>query len=143
MSTAKVETFVNIYQQLNKHTLHLLADIYHHDIVFSDPLHKVSGLSQLHGYFADLYSNVTECQFDIKSSHCSGDNAFVYWVMSYRHPKLASHNQINVNGHSHLIFNDDKIITHQDYFDVGELLYRHIPIIGSVIKLIDKRATGV
>ncbi len=143
MSESRVATFVTIYQQLNKHTLHLLADIYHQDIVFSDPLHKVSGLAQLHEYFADLYSNVSECKFAINATYCSDDDAFIYWVMTYRHPKLAGNKQIDVSGHSHLVFQQDKIIQHQDFFDVGALLYRHIPIVGSVIKLIDKRATGV
>lgn len=133
--------FVGIYQQLNKQNLHLLDDIYHNDIHFSDPLHKVEGLSQLHNYFADLYSNVTECKFEITAEHCSGDDAFIYWIMRYSHPKLAGNKQITVNGHSHLTFSGEKIISHQDYFDVGALLYRNIPVLGSIIKLIDKRAT--
>jgi hypothetical protein len=61
--------------------------------------------------------------------------------MKYRHPKLANNKEITVKGHSHLVFNGDKIVEHQDYFDVGALLYRNIPLVGSVIKLIDKRAT--
>ncbi|TMO11870.1 transcriptional regulator, partial [Pseudoalteromonas sp. S185] len=32
------------------------------------------------------------------------------------------------------------IIKHRDYFNVGELLYKHIPILGSVVNYIDKRA---
>jgi len=141
MSTQRVESFVNIYQKLNKNNLHLLGDIYAPNIHFSDPLHEVAGLDDLHSYFSDLYSNVQECGFDITSHHCAGDNAFVYWVMKYRHPKLANNKEITVKGHSHLVFNGDKIIEHQDYFDVGALLYRNIPLVGSVIKLIDKRAT--
>ena len=135
-----VDKFVAIYQQLNKHNLSLLDDIYHPDIHFIDPLHEVNGLKNLHLYFANLYSNVSECHFDIGDAHMSGQHAFVYWVMTYRHPKLAGHRKIMVNGHSHLVFAADKIINHRDYFDVGALLYRHIPVLGSIVKLIDKRA---
>ncbi|KPH62466.1 nuclear transport factor 2 family protein [Pseudoalteromonas porphyrae] len=141
MREQKIENFVNIYQQLSKDSLHLLDDIYHPSICFSDPLHTVNGLDDLHSYFADLYSNVTECRFDISSFHSVDDNAFLYWTMYYRHPKLASHKEIAVQGHSHLVFDGNKIKLHRDYFDVGELLYQQIPFIGPVIKLINKRAT--
>lgn len=135
-----VDKFVAIYQQLNKHNLSLLDDIYHQDIHFVDPLHEVSGLVDLHQYFANLYSNVTQCHFDISDAHTSEHHAFVYWTMTYRHPKLSGHNKIMVDGHSHLVFDGEKIINHRDYFDVGALLYRHIPVLGSIVKLIDKRA---
>ncbi|MGO2013162.1 MAG: nuclear transport factor 2 family protein [Pseudoalteromonas sp.] len=135
-----VDKFIAIYQQLNKRNLALLDDIYHSDIRFTDPLHEVKGLANLHVYFANLYSNVTECHFDIADSFTSDDHAFVYWTMVYRHPKLAGHKKIVVNGHSHLVFEKSKIISHRDYFDVGSLLYRHIPVLGSIVKLIDKRA---
>ena len=35
-----------------------------------------------------------------------------------------------------------KIINHRDYFDVGAMLYRHIPVLGSAVKYIDKRASA-
>ena len=55
-------------------------------------------------------------------------------------PKLASGKTISVEGHSKLVFKEGKIINHRDYFNVGEMLYKHIPILGGVINYIDKRA---
>lgn len=135
-----VDKFVDIYQKLNNSNLDLLSEIYCDDIQFSDPMHNINGIVELRKYFANLYSNVTHCQFDITDSFSVANNAFVYWSMHYVHPKLASGNTITVQGHSKLTFNGDKIIEHRDYFNVGELLYKHIPLLGSVIKLIDKRA---
>jgi len=37
---------------------------------------------------------------------------------------------------SHLKFADGKVISHRDYFDLGEMLYEHIPLLGGVIKSI-------
>lgn len=135
-----VDKFVEIYQQLDSTNLDLLSDIYCDNIQFIDPMHEINGIVELSRYFANLYSNVKHCQFDISDSFNSGNNAFIYWTMHYAHPKLSSGKTISVDGHSKLIFKDGKIIKHRDYFNVGELLYKHIPLLGSVIKLIDKRA---
>lgn len=135
-----VDKFVDIYQKLDNSNLELLSEIYSDDIEFIDPMHQINGIAELRAYFANLYSNVKHCQFDITDSFSAGNNAFIYWTMHYAHPKLSSGKTISVQGHSKLIFKKDKIIKHRDYFNVGELLYKHIPLLGSVINYIDKRA---
>lgn len=140
MGNHNTQRFIEVYQSLNKDNLFLLDDIYHQDITFKDPLHQVTGLTELTDYFSALYSNLSYCQFIISDAVSTDDQAFVYWTMQYAHPKLNGAQQISVEGHSCLRFVDDKIISHRDYFDAGALLYRHIPLLGSVIKYIDKRA---
>ena len=105
-----VDKFVEIYQQLNSTNLDLLSDIYCDNIQFIDPMHEINGIVELRRYFANLYSNVKHCQFDITDSFNSGNNAFIYWTMHYAHPKLSSGKTISVDGHSKLIFKDGKII---------------------------------
>jgi ketosteroid isomerase-like protein len=136
-----VDKFIAIYQKLNSTNLDLLSEIYSPDIAFTDPMHSINGLVALRHYFANLYSNVKHCQFEISDSYTCGDSAFIYWTMHYAHAKLASGNTISVAGHSKLLFADDKIVEHRDYFDVGALLYQHIPLLGTVIKFINKRAS--
>lgn len=135
-----VDKFVDIYQKLDNSNLELLSEIYSDDIEFIDPMHQINGIAELRAYFANLYSNVKHCQFDITDSFSIDNNAFIYWTMHYAHPKLSLGKTISVQGHSKLIFKKDKIIKHRDYFNVGELLYKHIPLLGSVINYIDKRA---
>ncbi|MAD03634.1 MAG: transcriptional regulator [Pseudoalteromonas sp.] len=142
MEKATLDRFINVYQTLNKDNLQLLDDIYHPDIQFADPLHAVNGLEALRDYFKNLYANVISCEFVIENTYSKEENAFIYWTMQYRHPKLKKGQAISVEGHSRLKFNDDKIIEHRDYFDVGAMLYRHIPVLGSAVKFIDKRASA-
>ncbi|MCF7499829.1 nuclear transport factor 2 family protein [Pseudoalteromonas sp. L1] len=142
MDKVTLDRFIEIYQSLNKNNVQLLDDIYHPDIQFTDPLHTVNGLESLHHYFENLYANVLSCQFSIKDTESSNNKAFIYWTMHYRHPKLNNGNSIAVEGHSRLVFEGDKIVNHQDYFDVGALLYRHIPLLGTAIRYIDKRTSA-
>ncbi len=136
---SKVEQFVQIYQQLDSDQLHLLDNIYHDDIQFKDPLHQVQGLTELHQYMAAMYRNVISCQFNITASFYQNDQAAIYWLMTLRHPKLKSGQPVEVRGHSHLSYQDDKIIIHQDYFDAGEMLYQNLPALSHCIEWIKRR----
>jgi ketosteroid isomerase-like protein len=134
-----IDQVAQTYQQLNKKNLEILSQIYHQDVVFEDAAHKLNGWDELQLYFENLYQNVDECYFDIQSQYQDGDSGFLVWVMHLRHPKLKSGQPVMVNGISHIRFQDGKVIHHRDYFDMGEMLYENLPLLGSVVKGIKKR----
>ena len=59
--------------------------------------------------------------------------------MNYAHPKLAGGKDIVVDGATDLMF-EEKIIYHRDYIDMGQMLYEQIPVLGSIIRYIKKKA---
>ena len=134
-----VDNFIELYQALNKNNLHLLGQVYGDDIIFTDPMHQISGLESLTQYFAKLYENVQHIQFEIKEVQQSDGQASLFWQMQYRHPKLNKGQLIRVDGMSQLKFND-KIYFHRDYFDLGQMLYEQVPFIGGFIRLLKMRA---
>lgn len=129
----------SIYQQLNKTNLYLLDDVYHQDVVFEDAAHRLEGWDELKRYFVNLYSNVQRCEFDIQDLQQQGSAGFITWTMALEHPKLHRGNTIYVNGVSHIKFAEGKVIYHRDYFDLGEMLYENLPLLGSVIRTIKQR----
>ncbi len=134
-----VQTVADIYSRLDKQNLTLLHHIYHPQVVFQDPLHQVHGLSALEDYFLQLYSNVQRCDFEFDTLAQSGDEGFLTWTMLLQHPRLNSGNALKVHGASHLRFRDALVIYHRDYFDLGEMLYERLPILGSVIRWLKGR----
>ena len=50
-----------------------------------------------------------------------------------------STNVITLDGTTQLKVEDEKIIYHKDYYDLGEMVYEHIPLLGSIIKMIKRR----
>ena len=118
-----------------------LGELYSDDVHFTDPLHDVHGLSDLHAYFAKLYANVSELSFDFRGfDQVREGEGYLRWVMSYRHPRLDGGRLITVDGCSHLLWRD-KVYRHRDYFDAGALLYEHLPVLGRVIAWL-KRSMG-
>lgn len=134
-------TFRKVYQNLSKHNLNALNTIYHSNVVFEDPLHKVEGLDNFVTYFENLYTHVITCTFDINHIIHTSDEAAIYWEMRYQHPKLNSGKTITVTGHSRLKAIDNKIIYHRDYLDLGSMLYEHIPLVGGIISFLKRRVT--
>ena len=57
------------------------------------------------------------------------------------HPQLASGAEIEVTGISHIRY-DDLIFYHRDYYDLGEMLYEHIPAYGWITRKLKARLAG-
>lgn len=144
-----VQQFMSMYQVLNKDNLHQLQSVYSDDVVFIDALHEVKGLPALESYFAAMYGNLTSSSIKVtdvqSSSHADSvvgeGTAYLTWVMVYAHPKLAAGKMITLDGVTQIRF-DEKVTYHRDYADMGQMLYEHIPVLGSVIRLIKHRAVS-
>lgn len=134
-----LKQFQAIYHNLSKNNLDSLNLIYHKDICFEDPLHKIIGLNDFIDYFNNLFTHVNSCTFEVNHTIQSPNEAAIYWVMRYQHPKLNSGKTISITGHSHLKAMDNKVIYHRDYLDAGAMIYEHIPLLGGVIRYLKKR----
>jgi len=131
--------FVDIYQQLSTDNLQLLAEVYHQDIVFIDPMHQLQGFDHLTNYFENLYQQLSHCEFKIYQVIAQGSEAAIYWQMSYIHPRLNSGQLVSVQGSSHIKGTGDKVIYHRDYVDLGAMFYEQLPLLGWVINWLKKR----
>ena len=135
-----MKDFLEVYRSLSGENLHRLADIYTADVHFVDPAHEIKGLDNLRDYFDNLYTNVTSVKFQFHDHFRSEESGYVRWTMLLSHPRLNSGRQIEVPGSSFLKFSsDDKVSYHRDYFDLGSMLYQHIPVLGGIVKYINRR----
>lgn len=135
-------TFIENYEQLSVDNLELIRLIYHEDVEFQDPAHTLVGLGVLEAYFDSLYTNLTTCTFRVNKALVDGDEAAVYWDMTFTHPKLSSGNPITVEGTSLLRGAQGKVIGHRDYVDFGAMLYEHIPVLGRAVKYVKNRLSN-
>ncbi|WP_256384565.1 nuclear transport factor 2 family protein [Photobacterium toruni] len=138
-NNAVINMFIEVYCQLNKENLSLLDGVYHTDIVFEDPAHNIVGIEALHHYFKTLYSNINYCHFTINHAVVEDNNAFLQWTMTFSHPRLQQGQQRTLEGCTQLTIEQQRIIYHRDFFDLGAMLYEGLPVIGQVIKHIKAR----
>ena len=135
-----MKDFLEVFNALSSDNLHRLEEIYTSDIRFVDPAHEINGLDNLRDYFAKLYANVTSVNFDFHEEASIGHCGYVQWDMHFAHPRLKGGQTITVPGASYLRFSDSgKVSYHRDYFDLGSMLYQHLPILGRVVRSINRR----
>ncbi|WP_281556335.1 nuclear transport factor 2 family protein [Thalassomonas sp. RHCl1] len=135
-----LDKFITIYQSLCADNLEILAELYHQDIIFQDPVHAIKGIQELSAYFDRLYQNIFYCRFRITQIVQDGNQAAVYWQMEFAHKRLNQGRQIQVEGHTLLMGKEDKVIYHRDYLDLGQMIYEHIPLLGRLILWLKARA---
>ncbi|WP_434361504.1 nuclear transport factor 2 family protein [Parasalinivibrio latis] len=136
-----LNAFIELYEHLHKDNLVGIKDVYDPDVVFQDPAHQIVGLPPLLKYFEALYENLDACTFTITDTIGDDKQAFVRWTMLLSHPKLDGGKPRTVHGCTQLRFNEGKVSYHRDFFDLGEMIYEAIPVLGSVVKRI-KRGLG-
>ncbi len=132
--------FLNVYRTLNRENVNRIGEIYSEDIHFIDPAHEINGLEKLKSYFEHLYANVERIEFDFLDPLRDGENGYVRWSMQFSHPRLKGGREIVVPGSSFVKFNStEKVFYHRDYFDLGGMLYQHLPLFGPIVKAINRR----
>ena len=135
-----MESFLKMYQHLSKDNLHLLKDMYREDIEFVDPAHRICGIKALTGYFASLYGGIDSINFSFAEPMVRENSGYVRWEMRFSHKRIAGGTLVTVEGATFVKIDDDgKVYFHRDYFDLGALVYEHVPLIGTLIKTIKKR----
>jgi len=115
-------------------------EAYASDVYFNDTLHSFTDSGTLYQYLKHVGSQVEAMDVDILDVSLSDQSAYVRWSITVTYHDL-NDNQPTVSiGLTHLRFNSQgKIALHQDYWDSTDGFYRHIPIISSMIKFVNKK----
>lgn len=148
-----IKKFESFYVDLESMKVEELADIYSNDVVFIDPIAAHSGIMSVKAYFTKLLRNAKNCDFAIQSidkisprdkeeSNATAILAYsVTWKMTYATSGINKGKPIHVDGITQLKIKNNKIIFHRDYYDLGQMVYENIPLLGRIIKRI-KRTLG-
>ncbi len=127
----RLARFVAFYNQLNFSNLDTLHDLYAENVHFIDPVHHISGLAALEQYFAHAYQNLQQCEFEMGAHGVGPHWGFVSWQMRFRHPAIGAGELIVVDGSTELTYDaNGKIVRHRDYYDLTQMVYQHLPVIG-------------
>lgn len=130
-----IQKFSRFYTDLSSMKVDDLCSIYEKNVVFIDPIDTHHGIDSVKKYFSLLLQNTKHCQFTIHSTNKIGDNSVVIkWTMTYATKRLNGGNPVSVEGITWLDILDDKIILHRDYFDLGQMIYENVPLLGFFVK---------
>ncbi len=144
-SSPLIARLTQLYATFDGGIVDALDSIYHPEVVFQDPVDKIVGLEALRGYFAYIAEGVDGCGFEFlevldlpPEAPGQSGRASLVWVMRYRHPQLARGQWLSMPGMSHIHYGE-RIHWHRDYYDLGDMLYEHVPLLGPVVRRLRKR----
>ena len=127
-----IKQFKDYFQVLHNSDLSQLREFYAPNIVFKDPVHEIRGLVELEDYFTSMCADLTDCRFEYLDELIGESAAYVKWLMHFKHPKLGNR-LISVRGVSHLKIGD-RVEFHEDFYDMGAMLYEQLPVLGNVTR---------
>ncbi len=120
-----------------------LARIYDPSAVFQDPVHRIEGLPSIRAYFDAGRRGLLSCNFNFSSDVSCDNRATLVWRMDYAHRRLRGGKKLSLDGCSVIAFDQSSglVLEHRDYFDMGAMLYEHIPCLGQVVGRIKQTLT--
>lgn len=136
MIEAKISRF---FENLHEGTsLEAFRTIYHDKVAFKDSFNEVVGIEAVHEIFAHMYENLEHPRFVIKEYVHKEDVAYVKWEFIFAF-KGAKHEE-HFEGVSRLLIDDEnKIVSHIDYWDAAEHIYEKMPLLGTLLRYIKSK----
>ncbi len=128
---------VEFCQSLNRKTIDLVDDFYAADATFIDPAGKLEGRDRIRQYLTKTYRDIDSVSFTFDLTLQSQTTVVLSWTMRFSHRRLRHGDEIECHGTSIFQFDPDGHVVHQrDYYDLGEMVYEHLPLLGWPIRKI-------
>ncbi|MDG2090475.1 MAG: nuclear transport factor 2 family protein [Gammaproteobacteria bacterium] len=133
-----VAKIMDFYSEFSKESISSIDELYTKDIEFIDPVHTLIGSLALKAYFKRMASNMLHYEMRYLDIVESEGSAHLSWEMTFAHKSLNGGQAILVRGMSLIKFTS-KVYYHEDSYDLGALVYEHVPLFGKITKFLKSR----
>ena len=138
----RVQRIIDRFEQLKPEDLDTMHLLYSEQARFKDPFNEVQGVPAIRGVFAHMFTSLDGPHFEIQEVLVQGDQCFLTWDFVFRMKRFRKDEQ-RIHGGSHLrLAPDGRIDMHRDYWDVAEELYEKLPVLGSLMRWLKRRASN-
>ena len=127
------------YETLTPESLARVGEHYAANAWFKDPFNEASGLDAIRRVFTHMFDTLEEPRFAVHERVINDEGALLTWEFGFR----LRGRQLRVRGASHLKFNGrGKVVYHRDYWDTGEELYAKLPLLGALMRWLQRRLSA-
>lgn len=138
---AAVERVCVFYESLSPGALADLGAIYTDDARFKDPFNEVHGIAAIRQIFEHMFHNLHDPRFVVTQRLVDGQQAFLVWEFRFRFRRFDTVTPQVIRGGSHLqLAADGRVCDHRDYWDAAEELYEKLPLVGTFMRWLKRRA---
>jgi hypothetical protein len=138
-----VQRVVAYFETLTTDSVVQMATLYDPQARFKDPFKDVRGLTEITHIFDHMFVALEAPRFIITGQIVQGQQCFLTWEFRFKFKNFQLEVEQVILGGSHLQFSDQGLITlHRDYWDAAEELYEKLPLVGSLMRWLKKRANS-
>jgi steroid Delta-isomerase len=138
-----VQRIVAFFETLQPSSVQSMGDFYATDAYFKDPFNEVRGLVDIQRVFSHMYVALDKPHFVVTDRVVQGNQCFLVWEFKFFFKRFDTTTLQIVRGTSHLRFAPDgRVNYHRDYWDAAQELYEKLPLLGSLMRWLKKRANS-
>ena len=139
-----LQALIDWFEHLSPATVDRVPDFYAANAEFKDPFNEVRGTEAIARIFRHMFTQVDEPRFVI-GSRFGGEGeeggrggVMLLWDFHFR-TRGRRPQAIRVRGASHLRFDAaGKVVLHRDYWDAAEELYAKLPVLGGLMRYLQR-----
>ena len=129
----KIENYVKLFESLNLTNLHKFDKLLDENIYFEDPFNKVYGIENFKKIFSNTLTKLDNVEFKVLNIISKNNIYIIKWEMIY----FAFNKTNSIFGLSEVtISENNKIVSHIDYWDSYNNFYIKIPFLGLIFKFV-------
>ena len=136
-----VASLVAYFENLSPASVAQLGHHYAAQARFKDPFNDVTGLPEIARIFEHMFVALIGPRFVVTQQVCQGAQCFLTWEFRFQFRAYHKGEEQVILGASHLVFDAQGLVTlHRDYWDAAEELYEKLPLVGSLMRWLKRRA---
>lgn len=139
INNTNARIYARFFENIDKTTpIEEYEKIFEKEVRFKDPFHDIKGLEKLYKIFEDMYIKLDNPSFKVTEIIEQNNIAYLKWDFhfSFKNDKKTE----SFEGVSRVEFNEEnKVISHIDYWDSSSNLYEKIPILSFFMRFIKSK----
>ena len=136
-----LEDYIVYFENLTLRSVPILDKMASPGMRFRDPFNEVTGIEKIRHLFADMFVRLDEPTFTITETIEQPHGALLIWDFTFRIKTLKPEMNRRIHGTSHIRFAPDgRVQYHRDYWDAAGELYEQLPLVGTLMRFLKKRA---
>ena len=131
-----LDAVVRYFETLDRDSVRRVGEIYAGDAFFKDPFNEARGEAAIRRIYEHMFEQLEAPRFKVTGRFSGDDGAMLIWDMTFR----MRSEPVIIRGSTHLRFAPDgRISYHRDYWDSGEELYAKLPVLGALIRFLQRK----
>ena len=138
-----VTRVIEFFENLSPADVATIGQFYAPQARFKDPFNEVQGVPAIQGIFSHMFEALEQPRFIVTGRVVQGQQCFLTWDFLFAFQNFHKGVTQTVRGASHLVLDEQGLVTlHRDYWDAAEELYEKLPLVGSLMRWLKRRANS-